>query len=479
MRGGRLIAVLSEKLSARRALPKTRGTKKRVPPTAPGPIPAAAAARAREAGAAAPETVTDQAAPAASPCSADAEPARGASAAVRAAVASPAVASPAVASPREPATGGPQPPAPAGLDGVSEWSILDMYNTIAHEDEQLRTANARKAEQDAFAASLGEMSTQRASAERAEKEEMEAYLAEQAQAVQAWRSMERSALERRRSVAMEERAARDDQVRELNARRQANLDRKRAEEMEDIRRCREAIQVEKDAQARKRAEEHERLLGILRDNQVENERRAKVAAQEAAEDARLMEEYTRKLEREEEARNRAFQQRMARYEAYGRMWADEGAGRKQREEEVRQERIILREAKKKEEADVERERRDLDHRRASAMRIAASNKELMKEKSLRHQADAAFRGEGEAFLAAERERALERRQRGKAHAELLEEQIATDRQRRQAVDMSAAERSVNREILNKVQSDPVMAQRIIDRLTCAHPAGHKPSSIFT
>jgi len=378
-------------------------------------------------------------------------------------------------------------PDPADVDlGINEWNMLDMYNTITHEEEQKKAIIARKAEQAAFAKHLAGTSNARDMEEATEKAEMEKYLEEQARLTNVWRTQQKKSRAKRHAVAVEERQVRAQQIKDTNSRRKAEFDKRRAEEMEEIRRCKDAIQFTRDEEARKRREEHERLKKILIENQIENAKRAEVAKEEAAEDVRLMEEYKAKLEREDLERKRAFEKRMERYEAYGRLWADKGAGKKQREEELRIERVILREAKKKEDADIERERRDKEYLRTTALSIAASNKNLMEEKRrrMKEEHDASmiyamsFRGEGEQYVAAERARAAARREEAKKHAAFLKEQIEGDRQRRQAVEMSDAERSVNREVLRKVKEDPEMVSRIQARLTYERPAAQKVSNIF-
>eukprot|EP00968_Pinguiococcus_pyrenoidosus_P012730 scaffold1130_cov195-Pinguiococcus_pyrenoidosus.AAC.91 len=354
---------------------------------------------------------------------------------------------------------------------VSEWNLLDMYSSIAYEKEQLKAVEERRKEQEAFKKHLSATQMQLEEQRLAEKHDIETYVKEQSRLAYIWQRQQEKARQKKLEVALEEKRVREQQIAKKRETLGREAAQRRAEELDEIRRCKEQLELARQEAVRKRQEEHRRLMAILEDNKQENARRLVAKAKEAEEDARLMAEYRAKLEREDEERRQAFAKRMERYEAYGRLWADQGAGKKQQEERIRQEKLILREAKKKEDADVERERRDKEYLRQTARDIATTNKALAEEgrRRLKQEHDddmkyaVVFRQEGESFLQKQRELAAERLEAEKKHAAFIREQIESDRRRRQAVEMSDAERSINREILGKIKADEEMMHKIVEK----------------
>jgi len=90
-------------------------------------------------------------------------------------------------------------------------------------------------------------------------------------------------------------------------------------------------------------------------NEVLKQRRKEEAAEE---DKKLMADYKARLDREDAKRAKALEDRMSRYEAIGNDWATSGAGAKKAAKEKKIMDIIHKEAKKKEDRDDARIRRD-------------------------------------------------------------------------------------------------------------------------
>lgn len=66
------------------------------------------------------------------------------------------------------------------------------------------------------------------------------------------------------------------------------------------------------------------------------------------EDHRLMLQMKAMMLKQEEDRKAAFEERVAKFEEYSTKWQESGAGKSQREAELKMERKILREAAEKE-----------------------------------------------------------------------------------------------------------------------------------
>lgn len=168
---------------------------------------------------------------------------------------------------------------------------------------------------------------------------------------------------------------------------------------------------------------------------------------QAEEDKRLMREYEAKLEREDFERANAFQRRLEKLEASGAKWAEEGAGKKQADDDRKIELMILDEAARKEAADDERERRDKAKLLSDAKMIMQTNLELSRRKKAREAAvkeedmkyASMYRNQGEKYQRDEIKRKAEIMNREKKHQALLEKQMKEHRDDPAKMTMSNTE----------------------------------------
>ena len=238
--------------------------------------------------------------------------------------------------------------------------------------------------------------------------------------------------------------------------------------------CRNEIKRQETMNEEKKDKERQRLQKIRIENSKEREVRSLRARHEADEDQRLMNEYKAKLDKEESDRASAFARRMARLEQFTNKSGEAGgAGFEQARQERELELIVLKEAAKKEAADIERERSDREKLRMNKVRMAMENKRIMEEKKKILDSDAEyekeyanrFRREGEEYMREEQERFAENRQKMKKHQQLLTEQIDYQQNQEKNIEMSERERAMNKSMLLKVAGDKDLMAKIKAKLT--------------
>ncbi|CAM9375404.1 unnamed protein product [Chrysoparadoxa australica] len=198
-----------------------------------------------------------------------------------------------------------------------------------------------------------------------------------------------------------------------------------------------------------------------------------------------MAEYSAKVEAEEEARKANYAARKKRYEDIGTHWAEAGAGKKQREEELKLERKILREAAEKEAADQAREVRDKRNLLENRLKCQAFNKTLIEQKAMERKEEmdedrryaALGRQDGENYVAKEQERAEAMARQRKQYSKVLKKQIAEVEAREKNIEMTDLERRLNSLTLQKLHADKELLARIADRIAGGEGKGRAGATL--
>ena len=362
------------------------------------------------------------------------------------------------------------------LANTSEWKILDAYHAIQNENHMKKSLSDSRKKQESFKAMLDEQvklkSEKNPSAELQEQDD--AYARTQAKLLDEWRDeMTKS----KKSIAerhQEEKRVRDMQI----AYRKAEIAREKREkavrEERELEDCRSAIEAHKQRVAEKKEQARQRLKEIKAETAKEHEARARRKVEEGLEDQRMMHEYKAKLAREEMDRNNAFAKRMERLEQFTNASGSEGgAGYQQKLLIQKQEEIVLAEARKKEQADLERERRDRRAIRDKQIQMARENKSLVESKRLREKEESElerqfavrFLRASEDFLRDEKNKFDFMRTKMVEHQKALTQQMKAVKRAAKNVEMDDRERQMNRDLLNKVKEDKTLLDALQKRLT--------------
>lgn len=197
-------------------------------------------------------------------------------------------------------------------------------------------------------------------------------------------------------------------------------------------------------------------------------KKERMEREEKAEDVRLMKLKMKMMDDEEKARKQAFNDRVAKYEKFSTKYQEKGAGKENREKELKMERIILRDAAAKEARDIKREVDDKEKVRTSALFLQVENKKMedakKKREDILREADfklaSATRQAGEAYTAGAWEREHEEKKKGMKYARELMKQRMEIQRRVTKVEMGTVERIMNKKFLLKLQSDPEIVKAI-------------------
>jgi hypothetical protein len=201
-------------------------------------------------------------------------------------------------------------------------------------------------------------------------------------------------------------------------------------------------------------------------------KREKDEREEKAEDHRLMLQMKAMMLKSEQDRKDAFNARVAKYDEYSTKWQESGAGKQQREAELKWERKILREAAAKDAADIKREEDDKKKVHDTALFLQVENLKMAAAKKAendKYEAEDAIRNNtirkaGEAYSAGTWERAKEEKMKGKKYALQLMQQRYENARKVTKIEMGATERIMNKRMLQKLQSDPTIIRDIQNKM---------------
>jgi len=366
-------------------------------------------------------------------------------------------------------------------EGVNEWTLLNACAAVENEEKSKNNLLESRKRQMAFKSVLDEQVHIRRSALGSTDVEDKKYFDYQQESLKQWQLKEERTKKEIERKMTEEREARAVQIKEKNARIEREKRLRQEQEIADLARCKREIEEEQARLQQEKEDEAERMRKVKLENMKERERRALRKAEEAAEDQRLVEAYKAKLEREEIERANAFAKRMERLEKSGQKWAQEGAGKEQMDFERRLEDTILKEAQRKEQADLDRERRDKQAIKDKQKLIAAANKQLIDAKMQRFQQARSedlsfarkFRSDGEQFRHEEAERKRRHVEMMRQHQAALKQQMEQRRSNPSdpaKLSMSQYERTLNKDVFLKLEQDPELLKKVTTRVLNASPS---------
>lgn len=242
------------------------------------------------------------------------------------------------------------------------------------------------------------------------------------------------------------------------------------DEQRDAELAAEALRKEKQLLRDRKQADAVAHLAILRENEENNKRRAEERKREQEMDIKLAQDYADRIEREDKARQAAFNKRLETLEKFTK-WADEGpAGQARRAEEKRMEELLLKEQLRKEEKDRQREENDKKALLERQRLMTEYNLKLIEEHNQVAEAERErdrgfaehYKEIGKAHKEAEKERRRARQEKQRQYGSILMDQMNADKSKHET--MTATERSLNKDALNTIQFDPVFHSRVHHRL---------------
>ncbi|KAF0683550.1 Aste57867_24407 [Aphanomyces stellatus] len=301
--------------------------------------------------------------------------------------------------------------------------------------------------------------------------------------------MEEAAKARRTKDAVEHiRLERDRQLRESKDLYVLHEEKRRREEEIEVQRCKDELKrTEMEALERKRAQ-HARMQALLKENiQVQHEKeKKKILDQE--QDVKLMEDYARKLAKEEAERVAALQHKLTRQDRIQNGIAlsiHEQLKQKELDDERRAEEYQRKklEADKDKEQTIARRRKQEALERKKYLVYQHDVKEDVKKKLNMEEVEysQAYKEEGEAALREVKQKEINARVRNKEYQTLLLSQMEEQKQRKAATfkSMDAREKSLNALILRKLDVDESLSHKVVAKLSPEKMVRAKPrNNIF-
>ncbi|CAN0058936.1 unnamed protein product [Ectocarpus fasciculatus] len=350
----------------------------------------------------------------------------------------------------------------------NEWLILETYQQILADEKQVEEDRRAQTALQRCKQGLDEQIQQKLARSEKERREADARREQQRRALVEHQALQEELKESSRRKTLEEKCVRATQILGNERRRERERQNRKVDEARILEECKRKLAEEKERQLQKRKQIAESLREMNRENIAKLAVREKQKIADAEEDKRLMKEYRERLDREQAERTAAHNKRLQRYEMIGNKWAESGAGKRQHDKDIAEERRILAEAAIKEKIDEDREIRDKEALRVDRLRCLEDNKRLMGDKAARKKAEEKleaeyaqqFRIEGEMHVAKGLERKREVVREKKAYARMLEEQMRATRAALRTVQMTDTERKMNGELLRRLQGDRDLQEKI-------------------
>ncbi len=191
--------------------------------------------------------------------------------------------------------------------------------------------------------------------------------------LQEWKLENEAARQKVKTQHEEEHIIREAHIAEAAKKRDIENRTMREYEQMLLQRAKEEMEMEKTKAETRRQQECKLMENIRAENKYERERKQQQELIAAEEDLRLTHEYVKRAEQEEARRHAVLEERIKRYEIIGNFWNNTGAGKKQREEELRAERLTLEQAARKDAASAKREANEAEQRKAREIQVTKEN----------------------------------------------------------------------------------------------------------
>lgn len=189
---------------------------------------------------------------------------------------------------------------------------------------------------------------------------------------------------------------------------------------------------------------------------------------------------------EEKRRASAFSERMSTQASFGDLYERE-AGKKLKEEAIREEQRILRDIEKKFRSDDERERMKVETRKRELMKSMEVNRQLedqkriAKEQERENDRNRRLKIEADLRVEEERKQLLLREKMAKQQAikDQLDAQLATRMQGKKNESMlTPLEASLNRRLIDKVEKDPALYMKVLEKIKPGGTRSKAENNIF-
>mmetsp|Transcript_19532 Transcript_19532/g.27838 ORF Transcript_19532/g.27838 Transcript_19532/m.27838 type:complete len:521 (+) Transcript_19532:69-1631(+) len=366
------------------------------------------------------------------------------------------------------------------IETANPWALLQAYSCV--ETKELIKAEKEKAFQSKKRMSevLHEQTRECRKKEMQQELENKKYVELQIKELQGWKENMKLLEAKERNKAQQLRRVCDEDLEKKKKLELEEVELSRQMEHAQIERCQKELQKEEQELLLKKEEvrqRFERTKQLKADRLAELERRRK---EEEAMDMKHMVDMKRRLDEDEIKRERAFKERILRYEEFAKQMEKNDEVLARREFERKMEETILREAREKELRDASREMSDLAELKLKKIACVETNKtmaeEIRKRDLLAQEADKVLSlqicSESEAYLRQQELAKIKERERKKQNCILLQNQIKENNKSKQQNglhSMTSVEKSINRKLLDQIYNDVRLQTQVTDILCKQRP----------
>ena len=289
--------------------------------------------------------------------------------------------------------------------------------------------------------------------EREKQLEEEKFLALQTQKSTEWKIEQETVKRKDREKSINLGRLRQHQINELKEKKKKEQEKSRSIELQEILEIRQRLEEEEEHKRQMKVLERERWAKIMVENDKGFKERQLQTEREAALDAKLMADMKTRLDVEQVMRERTYTERLARSETKAKQIVETGTVR-EKEEQLKLQRKVLREVQAKERAQMEKDRRKREMLHQKKKDIMETNNRMEEEKRQREKETekieedfaAQCRREKEALLAEEEAKRIKKAETQKEYSKDLKSQISEQKAQQPIDDMTRVERSVNKKV---------------------------------
>jgi hypothetical protein len=348
-----------------------------------------------------------------------------------------------------------------------EWQLIQVYQSIQDEEKIKREKELTYQKKMNFRSALDQQRQQSKQQNSAELDDERRYVEHIVKDIEKYHAEEQAKRNYIRKKDCDELMARKAQIEETYKRIADEKEELREIEIRNLQLAEQAMREEADAVVRGKRWEKEKMERIKKENEENKRLRQIEKEREAREDFQLMQEYAAKLDREAKERDEAFANRMKKMEIHGMKFANEGAGKAIREEQLRFDQQLLREQQRKAEEDNRKELLKAEERRRNLQAQMDENKRQLEQRRIemenekKRDAELAqyFRQETDAFNKDERDKLQNYRRRQEEYRRRLDQQSQDWKCRSNNLDdITLTEKQINHEIFDDLTSPQIMSK---------------------
>ena len=268
------------------------------------------------------------------------------------------------------------PSPPAGL----EWRIIQTYQDLKGEESIINDKLKEKKKKETFRKSLDFHVNLLNNIKKNQKNEDQEYYEYITNDIEIYKNEENNKKYNNYIKNIEELNIRKLQINDKNEKILKEKEKLRLESINELNIIKEQTERENQKLLNIKLNEKNRQNNILNENKLNLNHLKHLKTIENETDYQLMKEYSNKLDKEAYLRDTAFAKRMEKLDKYALKYSDEGAGKKQHENDMKSEQLLLKEILKKENNDIINDNNKINNKKKREIETMIENNKILQRK---------------------------------------------------------------------------------------------------